>query len=263
MNFTLAPVRAPYTEGTCFEGTVDDQLLGSYYLKLKHPKECILLPISKKNLDWEIIWYAKGNQIEFPKQFRQKLQQCIKQKKRFTLVPIVLLKSKKSSTGHANLLLIDHAKNNVERFEPYGSAIFERNTFREKTLDSTLKKYFKERGYQYFQPIDFLPHSGPQFHEEMLETINVSIRRGDPFGFCMAWSLWWADLRMNFPNIQRKELAKYALKRLSSEPITIRKFIRNYTANILDTLSKHFNLKEIKNRGKQKQMILTKIYQKF
>ena len=53
---------------------------------------------------------------------------------------------------------------------------------------------------------------------------------GDPGGFCVAWSTWYADLRLTNPDIPRDKLLQEGIKAIINDPVSYKTFIRNYSA---------------------------------
>ena len=55
---------------------------------------------------------------------------------------------------------------------------------------------------------------------------------GDPGGFCALWSIWYADMRITYQDLDRKKLFKKMIKYIKSQNISFRNIIRNYSKNI-------------------------------
>ena len=55
---------------------------------------------------------------------------------------------------------------------------------------------------------------------------------GDPGGFCALWSIWYTDMRLTYPDYDRKILADKLLKDIRSEGLSFKNLIRNYSLNI-------------------------------
>lgn len=48
----------------------------------------------------------------------------------------------------------------------------------------------------------------------------------DPPGYCMAWSFFYMDLRLQFPKMSARELTTKSLNIISKEPEKLKSFIR-------------------------------------
>lgn len=131
--------------------------------------------------------------------------------------------------AHANILIIDRETHEVERFEPHGTMF----TYYEwEKLDEKLTNFFNSLGYKYIPPLAFCPTQGFQVYQAIEEEENLPI---DPEGYCAAWSIWWLDLRLTYPNINREDLTKYALEILTRKQAerSFTEFIRSYTAYLV------------------------------
>jgi len=161
------------------------------YLKAKHKKVCAL-PF------W--FWWRVGrtNQtFEIPKHY---IDECFNNSKaRFVFIPLCLESPEPGST-HANALLCDKKKGTVERFEPHGARAYEIfKDYKYEELDEHLAKYFQsEYNLEYISPITYCPALGPQSIEHYISES----------GYCATWSLWYIDMRLTYPDVDRSVLVK-------------------------------------------------------
>lgn len=200
--------------------------------------------------DFVLEYPGKVNKTEFKKM----LNKAKKSGKRFTIVPLILRWScSYKFTGHANILIFDFERNIVERFEPYGYI----STFTdlEESVSSGFNKKFGEivkslkLGLR-FNDNKTLVKKGPQLLEEnQVERHNTALENNnDPEGFCGAWSLWYADLRLSNLTKQPTELLKSALSIIKHEKgLKFREFIRNYSKFLVKERVKF--LKKIKQKN--------------
>jgi len=128
------------------------------------------------------------------------------------------------------MIIFDLKKNTCERFEPYGSILLggEVETLEiSKRFDidfgKVIKKYIPKMIY--FTPFKFCPEKSFQFYNDAAG----SFYNKDPGGFCAAWSFWWADLRLKYPNIDRNNLLLKAKKIIEKSDNSFKQFIRNYS----------------------------------
>ena len=128
------------------------------------------------------------------------------------------------------MFIFNLKKKEVERFEPNGS--YSRAKDKEKNdIDTLFKKIFYEKlNFNYIQPSNICPLNGFQFYNN----ISKNKHKSDPQGFCAAWSLWYADLRMANPTLEQSQLIKLALEKIKKLPISFRSFIRNYANFLLE-----------------------------
>ena len=146
----------------------------------------------------------------------------------------------KTQTGHANIIFLDLKKREAERFEPYGKTrkFSENEQAVANNFDKLMTDMFAKIKFTYFKPSKFVPRKGPQYIEEkkiyFQKSNETSEQESDPEGFCGAWSLWYADLRMTNRKKSRKKLLKKSIKKLKSNHYSLRAFIRNYSKFILE-----------------------------
>ena len=160
--------------------------------------------------------------------------------KSYVIIPLIFKWTcSKNQTGHANSILIDLKKMQSERFEPYGKTRkFSKNEQAVANhFDKIMKTVFAKIGIKYFKPGKFVPRKGPQYIEEKKlskQNSNVSSNKEtDPEGYCGAWSLWYADLRMSNSKLSRKRVLKRSIRILKNQDNSLRAFIRNYSRFIL------------------------------
>ena len=246
-----------------------DIFFGILYLVSKYKDVCF--PINKFNLKDSYLKNicisfdcvnkdnCKKYKIKFPdseKQFYKNCKDCIKNKKKFIIIPL-FLRWDDGVNAHANLLIIDIKNKTIERFEPYGKYVGDNNNseyyvqldFDNKFKSIIKKNIFKE--YKYYSPFEYCPIIGFQKKEED----NIKLKKGtakinfkDPGGFCASWILWYANLRFEYPKMKREELIKKGTQIISKNKSSFRTFIRNYSefinkkrSNILRKIVNNFN----------------------
>lgn len=231
-----------------FVGITLDILVGMIYLLQKHPQACSTINtefIENKDLcnyyksigivtntkceflNFEIVWVY--NQLYFSNNFKNGFQMCVKNnKKNFVIFPLGI---ELRQGSHANYLIYDIRKKEVERFEPYGSQSPYQFDYNPTLLDNLLEYKFKEIDSEinYIKPSHFLPKVGLQYFD-IFEANTKKI--ADPSGFCALWAIWYADMRMTFADIPRDKLIKKILKDTKRQNVSFRNLIRNYSTNI-------------------------------
>ena len=132
--------------------------------------------------------------------------------------------------GHANMLIINYKQKTAERFEPHGRKIGRKVYIGQ---EKNLKKAFKRHGYTYINqdltcplPTDEVSSYGLQSSSGVLKPSEKEvlkwekeIDRGDKkvkvkmdsfSGYCCAWSLFYAELRLKYPTLTSKQVIKLA-----------------------------------------------------
>jgi hypothetical protein len=179
------------------------------------------------------------NSIDF---FKQLINNC---NKRFVIIPILILVS--GISGHANMLIVDKVDGTVEHFEPHGkllgNILGSISSFFNLNGGTNLYGYFKELfnsiGYAYLSPNQTCPLIGPQMIEELVLCHELMIPQiKNKIGMCMIWSLFYAHLRLTYPDAEPVELINNALKNMGTD---LCKFIKGYAQTIIE-MSKKYNL---------------------
>ena len=158
-----------------------------------------------------------------------------------------------NKTAHNNMIIFDLNRKEVERFEPHGVKNYGyKSSPIYNELDRQLKKIFHKYKYIYLPPKTFCPYIGPQTKETIYDGLKLQQNTGsqsstsntntilptDPYGFCAAWSIWYADIRMKNPKVERNKLIKQAIELIKNKPFKFRQFIRNYAEFIIQQQNK-------------------------
>ena len=180
------------------------------------------------------------------KEFIEILENLLKKynnkKKRFILLPIHLLYLDRHTMSHANMMLLDLKNKRAEYFEPHGGLYSNVKNVKNQTLLIKLsEKLFKELGSLFKKlniklvlPHNYLKKQDFQSIESYLEPYidqKSSVRKKDLEGYCLVWSLWFASLRLKFPDTDLKKLVDKARELIETE-YKFKNFIRNYSKDL-------------------------------
>ncbi len=246
------------TEMCYFVGLSVDVLIGLLYLLEKHPNTgstlttnfiknsdlCSYLSIigfetntKCEFMNFEIVWIYK--RLFFSENFEANFKKCINNNKiRFIIIPLGI---EIVEGSHANYIIFDKQTFEIERFEPYGSNSPSNYDYNEHLLDSILAFKFNEMyvNIKYISPMKYLPKISFQY----LDTYERKTKKiGDPGGFCALWSIWYTDMRLTYPDYDRKILAEKLLKDIRMEGLSFKNLIRNYSLNITTVRDNVFKL---------------------
>ena len=237
------------TEICTFVGIAIDILFGLIYLLQTHKEACttmtsnfvvnddlcqyyanMQIKINSKCefLNFEIVWIYK--KLFFSDRFEENFKKCLDNiSVRFIIIPLGI---EIKEGNHANYLIFDKKTFELERFEPYGSSSPFKFNYNSKLLDSILTFKFNEidQKIKYISPSCFLPKIGFQYFDAY-ESKTQKI--GDPNGFCGLWTIWYCDMRLKFPDINRKSLFDKLLKETKIKNLSFKNLIRNYSQNII------------------------------
>jgi hypothetical protein len=122
----------------------------------------------------------------------------------------------------------------MERFEPYGSNFPPGFNYNPNILDHHLERLFSNyfTNLIYYKPLSYEEKVGFQ----LLDTIEYSREKniGDPGGFCGAWSLWYIEMRISNPDIEKGQLINKLINYIRTKMVSFRSIIRNFTKKITD-----------------------------
>lgn len=247
----ILPSLSKNTQYCTFSGSTFDILCGLIYI-LNNNKN-VLSPIDKnfkynKNLiklyksfgfiinedteflNFEIVWTNKI--LVFPENFENNMQKIFKHAQNNNIqFIIILLGIEISQNYHTNIVIIDMFSETIERFEPNGGYFPNKFDYDAELLDDLLiSKFNTIYLLDYVKPSKYLPRIGFQ----QFDNINKNTTIGDPDGFCVVWSLYYANMRVINPSLSRKQITNIILRLIKSYPIdeSFKSIIRNYSVNI-------------------------------
>lgn len=151
-------------------------------------------------------------------------------------------------TYHTNVLIINPVLRQIERFEPYGvyrrKAEIEQNATvfeLEKAVNLFMRMHLHDYcpallNFPYVTTADFCPTMAPQVIAESKVIERVAKGESVAFvGYCTAWSMMYAHLRVTFPQLNGEIILKQLLDSvernkgfLEKTPVAMTKLVRNY-----------------------------------
>lgn len=149
----------------------------------------------------------------------------------FPKTKIILLKLLiiENNMYHANVILFDIDRKIIERFDPYGDVAFIDNI----NINKFLKMYFEKfLNVKYISPSDTNTDK-ISFQILSNEHNNSNKYINDPNGFCMAWCIWYVEMKINNLTVQSKVLIDKSISKINKDYAIFKNYIRNYS-NFLD-----------------------------
>lgn len=185
-----------------------------------------------------ILW--KNSELNwFDPDFNKSIETCMKSDKRFIMIKISHFPRPESL--HANVIVFDKDDNSYRRFEPYGYISTDDEMYLDKLVMDIILKFRKTK-IKYFKPGDFLEKGRFQ---TISNDSSAEVRKtGDPFGYCLAWCLWYIELKLNNPAMKETDLIEQAADKIfntycdSDTPYI--DFIRDYARKLNDEKDKLF-----------------------
>lgn len=159
----------------------------------------------------------------------QVLEKTINRKSDISIIHLTLL-SAKPAFAHANILLVNKIHQTIEHFEPHldispSLKIHELNEFLAGLAGSI--------GYSYIPPLYYCPNLGSDKELEGWQSKEGLFPRekDQPEGYCVIWSIFYAYLRIVYPEIDPREIINdFTI----IEPQSLRIIIRMITSMVVD-----------------------------
>jgi hypothetical protein len=174
-----------------------------------------------------IIW-QNPKSYYFPTDLGSEIRQTLT---RFPDTHLIILKlTLLTNPGtHANMIIYDVIKGQIERFDPYGMVPF----IDQQEIDSVLELRFREC----MSEIEYIPLSKTKntisFQIFSDETADSNYLDNDPKGFCMAWCIWYTEMRFKNPGLNPDILIRKCIVQINKSVTKFKDYIRNYS-NYLD-----------------------------
>lgn len=191
-----------------------------------------------------ILW--KDKNLHYINKDLFKLIDDLSKEKRFIMIKVSLIVS--GQYTHANVILIDLQDSSIRRFEPYGiSDVGDEYHLDNIILDNVSNILNKKM--KYYKPNDYLDLS--KFQLVSNDNNNEYRKTGDPGGYCLAWCIWYIELKINNPDITEEELIKNASDKIirhyknTDNPYLY--FIRDYSRKLNNEKDKILKKLKFKN----------------
>lgn len=188
-----------------------------------------------------ILWYNSDLNYIHPKLGKSIKKLISDNDCRYIAIKISIIKN--ATILHANVILFDKNDFTYRRFEPYGTSVVADIEDLDKQILSMIYKYVnskknqeksieKQKKIKCYRPQDYLELT--RFQSISNDNHNDNKITGDPMGFCLAWCIWYIEIKVKNPNLSEKELIQKASDKIftsycdSYSPYN--DFIRDYAA---------------------------------
>lgn len=225
---------------TIFTRRPMDSFAGLLYLLLKYKKSvCSYLG----NISWdyenlnellnEVSFIWEDYKLRAPPTFKTGLTKCVQQGKDFVIYPLLLISSEMM---HANYLIFDIKTKEFIRFEPHGMS---QPHFKAHKLDEALSKLLTGFKYDQLATMQYCPKGLQTLQESEIGFLKQAGFELLDFskGYCLAWSVWLVDQRLNNPHKSTREVVESETDRLMIDKYGLSKSItelmREYVKNFI------------------------------
>jgi hypothetical protein len=155
----------------------------------------------------------KGNMNNIPKiwlpiDFKQKIEKC---KEPLVIINLGLLNIL-GDNNHANILIIDIIRKEIEHFEPHGELSIVGKGFN-RVFDKIIANMIPDllpnsESYKFISSLDYCPKIGPQKkHKEFDSECTDG-------GYCAIWTTLYGHIRIVNPSIARQDIINYMLNNI-------------------------------------------------
>jgi len=188
------------------------------------------------------------------------LKRCLSSKNiRFIVLKLTIIVSNSGSEStHANMLIYDKINCCIERFEPYGTIPYSDSDNLDIFINDKLCKIFTDLNVKCeYIPPKIMFKNNVSFQSISRENEVINRKTFDADGYCLAWTFWYLEQRVNNPDKKSYELIELSLDSINSDPNDKKfiNFIRNY-AGKLDQLKNKF----MENAGIEKDEIYNRVF---
>jgi hypothetical protein len=233
--------RLPF--GQTFEGSTRDAFIAMLFLHHKYPEQCTLLGRAvhevattpkihdiEELLEWEkvaIVFEDGKLKSPYPTiaDLGSALGECRRGKRPFTLAMFIFV-SYSGRAMHANFIVFNNNSYTIERFEPYGitPSCFPHREGDLALLGLAHALYGEKVGTVMSPPP---PDLGAI---QVIDEENIDrFRTEDPVGFCLGYSVFFADCRMASPLLAVQDVPKAMIFIAQNFGTHVRDYIRAYT----------------------------------
>ena len=157
----------------------------------------------------------------------------IKCDKRFNIIPVYLKDSQYH--GHMNTLFVDNHLKIIELFDPWGSE--KQPVYSSDAYKAILKKTALEifQGYKFVDMDITCPSISFQSMKTDKKLMNKmkKILNKKSIGFCVAWNIFYIDMRLKYPNYKPKKLQEAIKQKIDNPTMFIMNYI-NYLTSLIN-----------------------------
>lgn len=151
---------------------------------------------------------------------------------------------------HANTLIVDKKKKTIERFEPSFISrhpkAFDRIEISEK-VSNYIRKRFVD-GKHVLKYIDYSRIINPNVQNYDSNSSPLS-KEG---GYCHAWSYWYLDMRLSYPELDPITLINDTVKQARQRGVSLYTLILEYSNDAITSFFKEFGLDRLSQEEKMK-----------
>ena len=225
----------------------------------KSPEACVIalgLGDPEQNLRPGLLWVVSPNRapkLVNKKAFESMFWTCKNRRETRYIMGLLALSSRRyPRTNHILSYIYDLRENEIEVFDPNGGIQFEKNNLYSEFMD----KYFqlthfnnKAEGYfmnklgirNVYMSTQWCPVGIQEIEEQQAEQAEQQKPRSliekqqDFGGYCAAWSIWWLNQRLRYPNIERSQLLVLLTQKFQEQKVDLKKYVQSFAQELSKT----------------------------
>jgi hypothetical protein len=182
-----------------------------------------------------MVWEDDDSKLSTGASFNTNLKGCLQNpNKKIVVIPMTLEGTRHAGSdrerhwAHSNFIIIRKNPGHTpvaQHFEPHGRESAAHNDWR---MERQLKEYFQRFGVLY-APVYMMCPVGLQAIECSFDDRQCKDVRNDPGGYCAAWSFFFLQTALKFPDMWTDDITTLVGQVLNKDPKAFHKFIINYS----------------------------------
>jgi len=242
-----------------FAGEENIETMFELFLIKKYKSKCVILGKHNNRNSRTVgitisvkMKYTKAEEEEMKEGFKhisKKLVECVKKGENTIIIPLSYTRGR---GGHANVLIYRKNLAQMEHFEPHGGAYIGNEKLQNSIskvmtmFTNILNSDFKKNNIpeiRYVEASNVCPYIKGLQTLEGRSTMKKT--KGEPAGYCSAWSMFFSELCFKNPEIPSSEIMNNIYNYLTTKPEAenyLKRVIRGYTGYIVQTVNKYLEI---------------------
>ena len=129
----------------------------------------------------------------------------------------------------------------MERFDPYGAIPYLKADKMDKLFEEKFREIINKPNFKYLSPSQYM---GKVSFQLLSNDSSIDVKKlGDPHGYCLAWTFWYLEMRLQNPEVHPKKLVEMSVDKIKATRKKDSKnpfidFIRNYAFELTESKNK-------------------------
>lgn len=226
----------------------------------------------KQDMRTGLLWVVSADhstKLVNKKAFEATFRTCQNRKGTRYIMGLLSLISRTYGITNSHILsyIYDIKQNEIEVFDPNGGLQFAKDIHSDEYAEF-IDHYYKFHHFHqmvtgYFMNIlgirnVYMPGQwcpvGIQQIEEQQKPQSKTEKEKDFGGYCAAWSIWWLQQRLQYPNVKRTQLIILLTKQFEEQNVNLKQYVQSF-AKQLSVTKTHLMRTALSMGGRQKEEI--------